>query len=115
MNDDPICVIPPEICVMCGLLRSTSPGLRAATLTFPCGFHLLMLRRGNPKGKRTVRTLPFPFGGLSGQVACGFPWQGWYQGSKLRSYEDRARGEESGTGRVDRVRPPWRCKIGQMQ
>ncbi len=37
MSDDPICVIPPEICVICGLLRSTSPRLRAATLTFPWG------------------------------------------------------------------------------
>ncbi len=35
MSDDPICVIPPEISVICGLLRSTAPGLRAATLTFP--------------------------------------------------------------------------------
>ncbi len=35
MSEDPICVIPPEICVICGLLRSTSPGVRAATLTFP--------------------------------------------------------------------------------
>ncbi len=39
MSDDPICVIPPEIRVICGLLRSTSPGLRAATLTFPCGLN----------------------------------------------------------------------------
>ncbi len=43
MCDDPICVIPPEICVICGLLRSTSPGLRAATLTFPWEVSLLEL------------------------------------------------------------------------
>ncbi|MBI2840380.1 MAG: hypothetical protein HYX75_18845 [Acidobacteria bacterium] len=36
MSHDPICAIPPEICVICGFLRSTSPGLRGATLTFPC-------------------------------------------------------------------------------